>query len=207
MQQHPHLATKLHIPPTRPKLVSRPRLLERLNAALPSRGTPTHRRDRVPRTRDAFARALTLISAPAGFGKTTFLSDWAESLHLNALQNAQSENRRTKSVHRVAWLSLDEGDNDLTRFLSFVIAALRTPSLTAGRTSGTEGPVLREAVTGHDGGQAILEMLERTDLFIVPPDQECRWYRSRQLFSDLLHHRLRQTQLGQLSTLHVRASE
>ncbi len=52
----PLLTTKLYIPPVRPGLVSRPRLIERLNAGL-------HRR-------------LTLISAPAGFGKTTLVSEW-----------------------------------------------------------------------------------------------------------------------------------
>jgi LuxR family maltose regulon positive regulatory protein len=55
----PLLTTKLHIPPVRPELVTRPRLLERLNAGL-------HHK-------------LTLISAPAGFGKTTLLSEWIHS--------------------------------------------------------------------------------------------------------------------------------
>ena len=52
----PLLTTKLYIPPVRPELVPRPRLIERLNAGL-------HRK-------------LTLVSAPAGFGKTTLLSEW-----------------------------------------------------------------------------------------------------------------------------------
>ena len=56
-QDVPLLQTKLYIPPVRPELVSRPRLIERLNAGL-------HRK-------------LTLVSAPAGFGKTTLLSKWA----------------------------------------------------------------------------------------------------------------------------------
>ena len=55
----PLLTTKLYIPPVRPELMSRPRLIERLNAGL-------HRK-------------LTLISAPAGFGKTTLLSEWIHS--------------------------------------------------------------------------------------------------------------------------------
>jgi LuxR family maltose regulon positive regulatory protein len=54
----PLLQTKLYIPPPRPELVPRPRLIERLNAGL-------------PRHSDSFARKLTLISALAGFGKTT----------------------------------------------------------------------------------------------------------------------------------------
>src|SRR4030042_1439902 len=85
------LATKLYIPPPRPKIVLRPRLIERLNEGL-------------------FAgRKLTLISAPAGFGKTTLVSEW--------LAGCQRP---------VAWLSLDEGDNDPTRFLTYFIAALQT---------------------------------------------------------------------------------
>jgi LuxR family maltose regulon positive regulatory protein len=83
------LATKLYIPPPRPNLVSRPRLTERLNEGMMCK--------------------LTLISAPAGFGKTTLLSDW---IH----------NRE----HPVAWVSLDEGDNDIARFLAYFIAALQT---------------------------------------------------------------------------------
>jgi LuxR family maltose regulon positive regulatory protein len=54
-------------------------------------------------------RKLTLISAPAGFGKTTLVSDWVAECELP-----------------VAWLSLDEGDNDPTRFLSYLVAALQT---------------------------------------------------------------------------------
>ena len=87
----PILATKLYIPQPRPGIVTRPRLTERLNAGL------------------AKAGKLTLVSAPAGFGKTTLVSEWI----------AQCE-------RPAAWLSLDEGDNDLTRFLSYLIAALQT---------------------------------------------------------------------------------
>jgi LuxR family maltose regulon positive regulatory protein len=85
----PILKTKLYIPPPRPELVSRPRLIERLNEGMHCK--------------------LTLISAPAGFGKTTLLSEWVASV------------RRP-----VAWISLDTGDDDLARFLSYLIAALQT---------------------------------------------------------------------------------
>jgi LuxR family maltose regulon positive regulatory protein len=85
----PILATKLYIPPPRPKVVPRPRLIERLNEGL-------HRK-------------LTLIAAPAGFGKTTLVSEWVAGCD-----------------RPVAWLSLDDGDNDLTRFLTYLVAALRT---------------------------------------------------------------------------------
>jgi LuxR family maltose regulon positive regulatory protein len=100
MSQYPILQTKLYIPPTRPELVSRPRLIERLNAGLTTRG--------------AFARALTLICAPAGFGKTTLVSAWIQDLG------------RTIPPVAIAWLSLDESDNDPTRFLAYLIAALQT---------------------------------------------------------------------------------
>ena len=87
------LRTKLYIPPLRPNFVRRPRLIERLNLGLQS------------------GHKLTLVSAPAGFGKTTLLSAWTQ----------ESEPRR-----HVAWLSLDESDNDLTRFLTYLVAALQT---------------------------------------------------------------------------------
>src|SRR5947209_16069215 len=83
------LATKLYLPPLRPNVVSRPRLLERLNEGL-------HRK-------------LTLISAPAGFGKTTLVSEWVAGIE-----------------QPTAWLSLDEGENDPARFLSYLVAALQT---------------------------------------------------------------------------------
>jgi LuxR family transcriptional regulator, maltose regulon positive regulatory protein len=85
----PILATKLYVPPPQPRVVLRPRLIERLNEGL-------HRK-------------LTLISAPAGFGKTTLLSEWVAGRQRPA-----------------AWLSLDEGDNDPTRFLAYLVAALQT---------------------------------------------------------------------------------
>jgi LuxR family maltose regulon positive regulatory protein len=85
----PILATKLYIPPPRSKIVLRPRLTERLNAGL--------------------QRKLTLISASAGFGKTTLVSEWVAGCD-----------------QKVAWLSLDEGDNDPARFLAYLVAALQT---------------------------------------------------------------------------------
>jgi LuxR family maltose regulon positive regulatory protein len=87
----PILTTKLYIPPVRPELVSRPRLIERLNAGL------------------RLGCQLTLISAPAGFGKTTLLSEWIADCGRPA-----------------AWLSLDKEDDDLARFLSYLVGALQT---------------------------------------------------------------------------------
>ncbi len=88
------LTTKLFIPARRPDLVGRPRLSDRLDAAL----SPGHR--------------LTLVSAPAGFGKTTLLSDWLGSLE-----------ERGSDV-RAGWLALDAGDNDPLRLLTHLVAAL-----------------------------------------------------------------------------------
>jgi LuxR family maltose regulon positive regulatory protein len=85
----PILATKLYVPPPRPKVVLRPRLIERLNEGLD--------------------RRLTLICAPAGFGKTTLLSEWVAGCG-----------------RPIAWLSLDEGDGDPSRFLAYLVAALQT---------------------------------------------------------------------------------
>jgi LuxR family maltose regulon positive regulatory protein len=82
------LTTKLYLPPVRRTLVPRPRLIRRLDEGL--------------------SHKLTLISAPAGFGKTTLLSEWIPH-----------------SQWCVAWVSLDEGDNDPTRFWTYFIAGLQ----------------------------------------------------------------------------------
>jgi len=85
----PILATKLYIPKPGPKIVLRPRLIEHLNEGL--------------------QRKLTLVSASAGSGKTTLVSEWVAGCERPA-----------------AWLSLDEGDHDPTRFLAYLVAALQT---------------------------------------------------------------------------------
>jgi LuxR family maltose regulon positive regulatory protein len=92
----PLLLTKLYIPPLRTKIILRPRLIERLNEGL--------------------ERKLTLISAPAGFGKTTLVSEWVAGCD-----------------QKVAWLSLDEGDNDPARFLMYLVAALQTIAANIGK--------------------------------------------------------------------------
>ncbi|HEY0604095.1 MAG TPA: LuxR C-terminal-related transcriptional regulator [Herpetosiphonaceae bacterium] len=89
------LATKLGVPPVRAHLVPRPRLLDRLQHGIEGK--------------------LTLISAPAGFGKTTVVSAWIAGCG-----------------RPVAWLSLDERDSDLMRFLTHLIAALQTIAPTIG---------------------------------------------------------------------------
>lgn len=91
----PILTTKLYRPRPRTDLVARPQLLNRVV--------------------EATRRPLTLVSAPAGFGKTTLLAAWLE-----------------QSSGRVAWLSLDDGDNDPIRFWTYCIAALQTVEPTLG---------------------------------------------------------------------------
>lgn len=85
----PILATKLYVPSPRPKVVLRPNLVGRINEGL-------HRK-------------LSLVSAAAGFGKTSLVSEWVAGCK-----------------RPVAWLSLDEGDNNPTCFLMYLIAALQT---------------------------------------------------------------------------------
>ncbi|MFN2285820.1 MAG: tetratricopeptide repeat protein, partial [Anaerolineae bacterium] len=87
----PLLTTKLYVPPPRPDLVERPRLIERLNEGV------------------LLGRKLTLVVAPAGFGKTTLLSRWVAGLECS-----------------VAWLSCDESDSDPRRATAYLVAALRT---------------------------------------------------------------------------------
>lgn len=81
------LVTKLHLPAPPARLVARPRLVDQLTAGL--------------------ARRLTLVCAPAGFGKTSVLAEWSQ-----------------QRAPRVGWVSLDPGDNDPVRFWRYVVAAL-----------------------------------------------------------------------------------
>jgi len=97
----PLLATKLYVPLPRPRLVPRPHLLDRVQAGLMSK--------------------LTLIAAPAGFGKTTLVSAWRMTPAGSALP--------------VAWVSLDADDNDASRFWTYVIAALETVYPAIGATA------------------------------------------------------------------------
>jgi LuxR family maltose regulon positive regulatory protein len=90
------LTTKLFAPARREQAVVRLRLLEQLDTTL----APGHR--------------LTLVSAPAGFGKTTLLSDW-----IAGLEEGQPGTR-------AGWISLDDGDNDLARFLTHLVASLNS---------------------------------------------------------------------------------
>src|SRR5690349_19864806 len=96
----PVLASKLYIPFPRTKVVFRPRLIERLN--------------------DGLERKLTLVSASAGFGKTTLVGQWAAGCD-----------------RAVAWLSLEERDNDTTRFFLHFFAALQSITESVGKSAFT----------------------------------------------------------------------
>jgi LuxR family transcriptional regulator, maltose regulon positive regulatory protein len=105
----PLLATKFYVPPPRPKVVNRPRLIERLDEGF------------------LLGRKLTLVSAPVGYGKTTLVSEWV-----------------AYCKRPVAWLSLDEGDNDPARFLTYLVAALQTiaENIGAGVSRSLQAPKL-----------------------------------------------------------------
>jgi LuxR family transcriptional regulator, maltose regulon positive regulatory protein len=111
------VATKLHVPEVRPGLVPRRDLLARLV--------------------DDEGRKLTLLCAPAGWGKTVLLSEWY----------ASAEEGRP-----FAWVSLDRGDDDVARFWGYVVGALRTVAPDLGRgalaTLPAAGPGLVDAVVG-----------------------------------------------------------
>ncbi len=90
----PLLATKVSLPPRQSRWVNRPRLLDRLNEGLCEQGS--------------FTRRLSLVCAPAGYGKTTLVCEWLHTAGLNA-----------------GWLSLEEGDNDPARFMAYLVAAVQ----------------------------------------------------------------------------------
>ncbi len=94
----PLLTTKITLPPLRPNLVTRPRLIERLEAGLQQ------------------GRCVTLVAAPAGYGKTTLIRSWIDP-----------------HASRTAWVALDADDSQPPRFWSYVIAALQTIEANLGR--------------------------------------------------------------------------
>jgi LuxR family transcriptional regulator, maltose regulon positive regulatory protein len=89
------LQTKFYVPPIRSNQVSRPRLIDLLNGGMD--------------------KTITLVSAPAGYGKTTLISKWLKETGISS-----------------AWLSLDVGDNDPTRFLQYLITSIQTIAPTIG---------------------------------------------------------------------------
>src|ERR1700730_12597231 len=132
----PLFETKLHVPRWRRGLVARPRLSDRL-----SRGAES---------------ALTLVSAPAGFGKTTLLAEW--------LAAAPADGRS------VAWLSLDQRDNDPALFWTYVVAALNT-----GSSAGGAGALSLPPPPQPPNEPVLVSLLNRLDaisaaVVLVPDD-------------------------------------
>ena len=141
----PLLVTKLYVPPVRSERVSRPRLIERLNVGLD--------------------RKLTLISAPAGFGKTTLLSECA-----------------ARCGYPVAWVSLDKGDNEPDRFWTYVVAALQTIPHIKGTGLGqavlssfrsSQPPPMETLLSG-----LVNELVEITEPFVLMLDDLARDHQS-----------------------------
>lgn len=130
----PVLGTKLHLPTPRRRLVARPRLTGQLPAG-PGTG---------PR--------LVLVSAPAGFGKTTVLAQWL------------ADTPDGTGARRVAWLSLDEADAEPRRFLGHLIAALRT----ACPDVGVDALALMEHERGTPTEAVLVSLVNDLDLAAGP---------------------------------------
>ena len=149
----PLISTKLHTPSVRHERVSRPRLLEQLSAGLNCK--------------------LTLISAPAGFGKTTLLTEWVHQLD-----------------SAVAWLSLDEDDNDPARFWMYVVAAIQranpevgADALAALRLSGTMNPA--GAVSIESVLTSLLNQLAESSATLVLVLDDCHLVESPRVYDTL----------------------
>ena len=127
----PLLKARISIPPLRAQVVSRPRLVERMN--------------------EAVQRPLTLLQAPAGFGKTTLLTQWVAT---------------AADGKRVAWLSLDEGDRDPVHFLYYLVAALRECEPRVSRTTDSLIGSLRMPAP-KDLMALLLNQIAETDCDIV----------------------------------------
>ncbi len=100
------IATKYCLPPAGAALVERPRLLQKLDAGL------------------AQGRRVILVCAPAGYGKTTLVAEWANRIHRLHPGTASGTSPGTAQPC-VAWLECDQADDDLARFLAYLVAALR----------------------------------------------------------------------------------
>jgi LuxR family maltose regulon positive regulatory protein len=135
----PVLGTKLHVPSSRRQLVARPRLVEQLRAAGP-----------LPR--------LVLVAAPAGFGKTTLLTQWLTS------DAPSADTRAAERPVRVAWLSLDDSDADLRSFLTHLIAAVRA----TGDDVGTDAQALLENDRGVPTEDVLVSLINDLDQLAGP---------------------------------------
>lgn len=138
----PLLATKLYVPQPGPNSVFRERLINRLNIGL------SHR--------------LTLISAPAGFGKTTLLGDWI-----------------SKTGKPVSWLSLDSEDNNPTQFLRYLIASLREVDTAVGEQAlsrlqfsrNADSADIAKILLGELTASGVEQLLVLDDYHVINSDQ------------------------------------
>ncbi|HES76243.1 MAG TPA: LuxR family transcriptional regulator, partial [bacterium] len=127
------LNAKLYIPPPRPNLVARPKLIAQLDEGL------------------RLGCKLSLVCAPAGFGKTTLVSAWVHDLRQRV---------------PVAWLSIDEEDNDSQRFAVYVVAALRT-LLSASDAENFGAHFLTEIHTPHHiSGDVMAQVREQVAILL-----------------------------------------
>ena len=140
------LQTKLYIPPLRPKLVSRPHLIEQLNQGL------------------QLGHKLTLIAAPAGFGKTTLASEWLASLTTKAVKESDIRIPISEFPRRFAWITLDEGDNDPARFLAYIIAALNQ-AVGSKTTIGKGALVMLQAPQQPSGPEILTNLINDVTAF------------------------------------------
>ncbi|MGD8612605.1 MAG: AAA family ATPase, partial [Desulfobacterales bacterium] len=147
------LRTKLHRPPAPRDYAHRPRLLEYL--------------DQRPE------RPLTLVSAPAGYGKSTLVSCW--------LDRCESPN---------AWISLDENDNDLRQFLSYFLTAVETvfPNSVKETMTLVNAPTLPPLSTLVGTLANELDMIEQDFILVLDDIHTVREKSVHHLLSDLLHH-------------------
>lgn len=130
----PLLTTKIVVPRTRQTFVTRPHLLARLDVGL--------------------RRRLTLVSAPAGFGKTTLIAAWAK-----------------QTDYPVAWLSLDERDNDRARFFAYLTAALARLDIGLG-PAALSAPELSQTFHAEPAMTALINQINTLthDLVLVLDD-------------------------------------
>jgi LuxR family maltose regulon positive regulatory protein len=150
----PLLETKFHAPPATGGFVARPRLTERLHT-----GATT---------------TLTLVSAPAGFGKSTLMAELASTRRADA---------------HVAWLSLDEGDNDPAAFWSYVVGALERASPGATGSAGSDLEAGEAAVEGAIGallnalaaqaGEIVLVLDDLHTIELPTISQQLAWFLDR----------------------------
>lgn len=147
------LATKFFIPPPQANLVRRQRLLDRLDESV----------------RDG--KRLTLISTPAGYGKTTLLGEWLQ-----------------RSNYPKVWLSLDDGDNDPVKFMTYLVYALRDISQGFGESTLADTSSSRTQVSNSQLTSMVNELVEFPEhTLVILDDYHCI---SRQTIHDAVTYLL-----------------